>query len=102
MYPPPPPFPPAYQMDDAFQAPRSIYCGAIYMINSLTNFRVSSRLQTTSQKSKMASRSLFNFGSPRVNGFDEVARPFLIGVGGGTASGKVGTTFIALPLEDNL
>ncbi len=26
----------------------------------------------------------------RVNGFDHVPRPFLIGVGGGTASGKVG------------
>ena len=26
----------------------------------------------------------------RINGFDDVPRPFLIGVGGGTASGKVG------------
>lgn len=25
----------------------------------------------------------------RVNGFDDIPRPFLIGVGGGTASGKV-------------
>ena len=27
----------------------------------------------------------------RVNGFDDIPRPFLIGVGGGTASGKVET-----------
>ncbi len=28
--------------------------------------------------------------SPRLNGFEDVPRPFLIGVAGGTASGKVG------------
>lgn len=25
----------------------------------------------------------------KINGFDDISRPFLIGVGGGTASGKV-------------
>ena len=27
--------------------------------------------------------------SPRVSGFEDIPRPFVIGVGGGTASGKV-------------
>ena len=29
----------------------------------------------------------------KINGFDDIPRPFLIGVGGGTASGKVGLLF---------
>lgn len=44
---------------------------------------------------KMATRGAGFSGngrsSPRLNGFDRIPRPFLIGVAGGTASGKVRT-----------
>ena len=38
---------------------------------------------------KMAHSHDLGGDSPRLNGWDKVPRPFLIGVAGGTASGKV-------------
>lgn len=38
---------------------------------------------------KMAHSQELGGDSPRLNGWDKVPRPFLIGVAGGTASGKV-------------
>lgn len=48
-------------------------------------------LATSPEWDKMAARKANgDHGGVRINGFDDIPRPFLIGVGGGTASGKVG------------
>jgi len=38
-------------------------------------------------------------GAVRVNGFNDVPKPFLIGVGGGTASGKVCECVLVLVIK---
>ena len=43
-------------------------------------------------------RNDLNGHGVKINGFDDIPRPFLIGVGGGTASGKVGPVFFLLYL----
>ena len=53
---------------------------------------------------KMAARrGTVENGHRKLNGVDDIPRPFLIGVAGGTASGKVGWTFFHIfPLFGSL